>query len=215
MDPRNGRRRVRQRAIQRFLVLWIVPVVSGAFGIMIVAQMFRDKPTRLHLNTDVAPWPLPDRPADRIRAARLPPFEEKGAKGHPHVHVDIFVDGASVALPTGLGLTSSLHTHSSSGIVHMETSNENARFTLGQLFTVWGVRLTDTCVGGYCAPTNPIRVYIDGREKTGDPAQAPLTPYAEIALVIGKPPPRIPAAYDCRGAADLERRSCQGFLDKS
>lgn len=167
-------------------------------------------------DTGHAPWPFPDHPGARIRAAHLPPFKNKGGStAHPHLHVDVFVNGRPVTIPALLGLVapySSLHTHADSGIVHLETSDDRASFTLGQLFTVWGVRLNDRCVGGYCRPETPLRVYIDGVEVHGHLRDIALKPYKEVALVVGAPPRFVPRTYDCHNAADIERLSCQGFL---
>ncbi len=169
------------------------------------------------VNTGPAPWPPPDRPDERIAAADVAPVDEQGQL-HFHTHLDIFVDGQEVPVPSSLGYgpnaSSSLHTHSSSGILHAETDDEEAVFTLGDVFTLWGVRLTESCAGGYCAPGTPIAAYVDGGLWVGSLDELRLAPYEEIALVIGDPPATIPGEYDCHDAAPVERRSCQGFLGK-
>ena len=71
---------------------------------------------------------------------------------------------------------------------------------LGQLFAEWGVRLTATCVGGYCAPQTPVLFYVDGHKRTGDPATIRLVKHEEIAIVIGTPPPEVPSSYDFQGS---------------
>ena len=92
---------------------------------------------------------------------------------------------------------SPLHTHASSGMMHIETPG-NQRFTLGMLFTEWGVRLTGNCVGGYCRPGAPINAYIDGHRTSDSMPDIALTKGREIALVIGSPPSNIPSRWDCR-----------------
>jgi len=57
------------------------------------------------------------------------------------------------------------------------------------------VRLNADCVGGYCQEVTPWKVYVDGREYTGDPAKLVLKSHQEIAFVIGTPPKKIPAKY--------------------
>jgi hypothetical protein len=44
---------------------------------------------------------------------------------------------------------SPIHTHDTSGIVHIESPTVRP-FTLGQFFDVWGVRFTSDCIGGDC-----------------------------------------------------------------
>ena len=66
---------------------------------------------------------------------------------------------------------------------------------LGEFFIEWNVRLDRSCVGGYCRPTAPIAVYIDGATYTGDPRQIKLEDRREIAIVIGTPPAAIPSSF--------------------
>jgi len=80
---------------------------------------------------------------------------------------------------------SPLHTHSASGIVHIE-SDRPAVFTLGELFDEWGVRLDGRCVGSYCdGGGKALRVFVGGRRVTGDPRRVVLADRQEIAVVYG------------------------------
>ncbi|HEY2965937.1 MAG TPA: hypothetical protein VGJ99_06595 [Actinomycetota bacterium] len=90
---------------------------------------------------------------------------------------------------------SPLHTHDVTGVIHIEAPAET-RFTLGELFQEWGVRLDDSCVGGYCEPDASIVVFVDGRRHSGALAAIELDPDEEIAVVIGTPPNSIPATFD-------------------
>ncbi len=144
---------------------------------------------------------------------------------HVHSHLDVFVDGEPLVVPGGIGISrsvppreiegetlyvlgdrpcskpciSSLHTHADDGILHTESPVEQPN-TLGEFFTEWGVRLTDTCVGGYCEPATPISIYLDGEEFTGRPRNIALANRLEIAIVIGTPPTEIPSVGDFSGA---------------
>ena len=150
---------------------------------------------------------------ERVAAAGLPGFTSEQLFFHVHAHLDVSVDGAPVAVPAGIGISddlvraaqagrskcnvpciSPLHTHDDSGTLHVENDKER-QITLGQLFTEWGVRFTNDCVGGYCAPDKPHKIFVAGKAYTGDPAGIVLTNREEIALVIGTPPPTIPSAF--------------------
>ena len=87
-----------------------------------------------------------------------------------------------------------MHTHHADGILHTE-AKENQPNTLGEFFTEWGVRLDSRCVGGYCKPTAPFTIYVDGDPSSGDPRQIKLEDRTEIALVIGTPPAVIPSRF--------------------
>jgi hypothetical protein len=63
---------------------------------------------------------------------------------HFHPHLDIFVDGVPETIPANTGINdtcmANLHTHDTSGTIHVESSNAGAinDFVLGDFFTVWG-----------------------------------------------------------------------------
>jgi len=158
----------------------------------------------------------------RVAAAGLPGFKEEQLFFHVHAHLDIFVDGQPVTIPQGIGIggdpkvryftyqgrpvvgapqspcrrpcVSPLHTHDASGILHVENDKER-QITLEQFFTEWGVRFTPDCVGAYCAPEKAYKVYVGGKEYTGDPTGIVLKDQEEIALVIGTPPTTIPSKF--------------------
>ena len=130
-----------------------------------------------------------------------------------HAHLDVFVDGKAEPVPAGVGISddlgrafqqgrsscsvpciSPLHTHAEDGVLHVENDKER-QITLGQFFTEWGVRFNDQCVGGSCAPDKAHKVYVDGREFTGDASGIVLQNQEEIALVIGTPPAKIPNKF--------------------
>jgi hypothetical protein len=178
--------------------------LTMVLAVLLIAGCGGSKPAPPHLtlNTGSAPWPDPDHVADRVRAARLAGASNESLTVHYHAHLDIFVNGHSEAVAASIGRTddsffSPLHTHATSGMIHIEAPRDQA-FTLGMLFTEWGVRLNDNCVGGYCAPATPINAYINGL-RTGAPIAAIVFRKGdEIALVIGHPPPRIPSRWNCR-----------------
>ena len=59
------------------------------------------------------------------------------------------------------------------------------------------MRLDAECIGSYCTDDTPIRVFVDGDElPLADAAKLPLTDRLEVAIVIGRPPARIPDSAD-------------------
>jgi hypothetical protein len=129
----------------------------------------------------------------------------EGTANHFHTHLDLLVEGKTVPVPANLGIASSgdamaeLHTHDTSGVLHIEAPTIGKRYTLGQLFTEWNVRLDAAHLGGLSADgTRTLSAYVDGKKQTGDPAAIELTPHREIALVYGPASAgvRVPSAYD-------------------
>ena len=160
----------------------------------------------LTLNTGPAPWPNPDNVADRIDAAGLPSSSTESLTVHYHSHVDIFVNGKSEPIASSIGredqsLFSPLHTHATSGLIHIEAPQDQ-HFTVGMLFTEWGVRLTNDCIGGYCSPDTKLTAYLDGTSYTQPISTIILEKGEEIAIVIGSPPANIPSSWDCLANID-------------
>jgi hypothetical protein len=121
---------------------------------------------------------------------------------HYHAHLDILVDGHSEPVASSIGrangvVFSPLHTHASSGMIHIEAPRDQ-KFTLGMLFTEWGVRLTGACVGGYCRPGTAVSAYIDGQRTDQPLPDIFFKKGREIALVIGSSPSSIPSRWNCR-----------------
>jgi hypothetical protein len=172
-------------------------------------------------------WPAPPDPLERTVEAGLKPEPKEHLATHSHAHLDVFIDGAPIEIPAGIGINiddpdvrrfdepdgsvgygditlcvtpciSPLHTHDPDGIIHTESQSPEPT-TLGQFFIEWGVTLSDTCVGEYCSP-KPIAFYVNGEPYTQDPRGIELTDRKEIAIVIGSPPPEIPSTADFSGA---------------
>jgi len=189
-----------------------------------------------------APWGLPTDVLTHLRSAGLTPLIG-GLVRHDHVHLDVFIDGRKVTVPAGVGLAepvdrgpcppgdregdcatghfftaavanSPLHTHSTSGIIHIE-SDRAGRFTLGEFFDEWGVRFDAACIGAYCAGGgSELRVFVNGREFSGDPRSVVLTNRQEIAVLFGptrdlrSPPARFTGGWPGLGCGGVGEASC-------
>jgi hypothetical protein len=133
----------------------------------------------------------------------LPALASEGTKLHFHAHLDVYVGGEHITIPAGIGIGprngfySPLHTHDTSGILHVESATRRS-FTLGQFFGVWGVRLTARCIDGHCSRGNrTLEAFVDGRA-AGNPVDIELRPHAEIVLALGtraQRPKPIPSSY--------------------
>lgn len=149
-------------------------------------------------------WPAPADTADRARRIGLSVAPMEGTARHFHTHLDVFVDGRRVVVPAQLGIApsgremSELHTHDTTGVLHIEAPTAGKRYVLGQLFAEWNVRLDATHLGGLrTGGGRTLTAYVDGRPRTGNPATVELTPHREIALVYGPAGARakVPASY--------------------
>jgi hypothetical protein len=139
------------------------------------------------------PWPAEvTHLKERLTAIHQPALAAEGNALHIHQHLDIFVHGKPLPVPPGIGIhetapafISPVHVHDTQGIIHVESPTVET-FTLGQFFDIWGVRLSATCVGGYCTDgANTLVVYVNGEKYQGDPRHIELASHQEILIAYG------------------------------
>jgi len=148
---------------------------------------------------------------------------------HIHIFLGVFYNGAQMALPIGVGMENPgtpvsgflntatcfyfLHTHDSSGIVHVEDPNPTnapitaSLFTLQNVLDVWGI----TADANHFGPFNgPVEVFTSGQVYRGDqnngtvpastltywgsnPNTIPLYSHELIYVFVGTPPASVPS----------------------
>lgn len=154
------------------------------------------------------PWSLPSDTPRRVKMAGMN-LGQMGTAEHYHAHLDIIIDGKSVGLLPNIGVDrrsgsmSGVHTHESDGIVHVEAPVKDQPYALGQLFTEWDVKLTADQVGAYKADgAKVLRVYVNGKNVSGNPALIRLANRQQITVVFGDPSADgdIPDSFDFKGA---------------
>jgi hypothetical protein len=141
--------------------------------------------------TTAAPWALPTDVETAVKSAGLSMLTAEGTALHIHQHLSISVDGKAVTLPADLGIDetteelSALHTHDTSGILHVESPVVKA-FHLDQAFAEWDVRLSKGAIGPYVNGTDGTRiaVFVNQKAYTGDPRQIVLKEHEDIDFVI-------------------------------
>jgi hypothetical protein len=202
------RRRDRRRAVAGAA---LAVVLLAGIGGLAVSVAGRSGPAAAGtgalpgLQTGPPPWGANTADlAARLRAIGLPALSPvEGTAVHIHQHLDLYVDGRKVPVPAGIGIDPAvgfapLHTHDASGVIHLESPTVRT-YTLGQLFDVWGVRLTPGCLGGSCAAgERRLRVYVDGAAYRGDPTTLALASHQELVVAFGTAaqlPSPIPSAY--------------------
>jgi hypothetical protein len=141
--------------------------------------------------TTRAPWPNNTAAlAERLDVLGLPAV---GGLQHIHAFLAIVIEGERVPIPADIGLApdaeSPLHVHEGEpGVIHVESWSPFWHATLGEFFDVWGVRLTSTCVGGYCDDgAHTLEVFVDGRAYRGDPRTLGLVDHEDVVVTFGTP----------------------------
>jgi hypothetical protein len=153
------------------------------------------------LLTTKPPWaPEYAHLTERLKAMGLP----SGGRENFHIHamLHVYVNGLLVPVPAEIGLDpakhieTSLHTHDTTGIIHMEAAHPY-KFTLGDFFGVWGVKLGPAQVGGLTGfGGNKLHFYLNG-QPLSNPAAHVLRNGDSIVIGYGPPSgyPHAPSTF--------------------
>lgn len=100
------------------------------------------------------------------------------------VHLELFADRKVVVVPARIGVSPRgcrypVSTAEPTGVVHVDATG---RFSLRDLFSVWGRRLGRTRLLSF---RGRVAVFVDGRRFHGDPRDVPLTKHRQIVVEIG------------------------------
>lgn len=114
-----------------------------------------------------------------------------GTALHIHPQLAIVVDGQQIPVAANVGINpagqtmAALHTHDASGTIHVESPLVRG-YDLGEFFDVWGVRLTKSCLGAYCAnATKRLAAFVDGSSFDRNPRNITLKDGEQIILAYG------------------------------
>jgi hypothetical protein len=182
----------RSRSLARILGAITLGVIVAALVGFFALRGDTTRNAQSQLRTDPAPWPpTASGLTKRLTASHVPFSNMEGTALHIHPQLAIFIDGGQVAVPANIGIEPSgqtmaaLHTHDDAGTIHVE-SPVVRKYTLGEFFDVWGVRLTDNCIGGYCTGRGKLlAAFADGKRYRGDPRSLALRDKEQILVAYG------------------------------
>jgi len=123
--------------------------------------------------------------AQRLKLIGIPPGGQE--KFHIHALLHIYINGLLAHCRRhrprpAKGIESSMHTHDGSGIIHMEAPHP-FKYTLGDFFSVWGVKLGPAQVGGLKGyGGDHLHFYLNGRPLSNPAA---LVLHKDDSVVIG------------------------------
>ena len=134
------------------------------------------------------------------RLAALGLTDVNGMQGyltHYHAHLTIYVnDGGTlhkVPVPQYVGIEvqgntavalASIHTHDSTGMIHMESDQRHFKANLFQVLSVWGVRFNGQCLGGYCGG---VHMWVNGKPNSQFGSYV-LQEHDQVTLLAGQVP---------------------------
>lgn len=123
---------------------------------------------------------------------------------HYHAHLEILYQGNDVNVPANIGIGSGcfywLHTHDTTGVIHIEApaAQANHTFTLGDFFNVWDQPLNRTQIGTLkLGPDDKMVIFVDGKQlpEGTDPRTIGLHTHTLVVLEITPPAVDPPPGY--------------------
>lgn len=111
---------------------------------------------------------------------------------HIHAHLTIYINGKQQPLPAGVGIAPDLscfywlHTHDSTGIIHIEAP-KGATFTLDNFLQIWSSHFQSSGFPKELNTRTGWKVYVDGKPYTGDFHSIPLHAHTLITLAYNSP----------------------------
>lgn len=123
---------------------------------------------------------------------------------HIHAHVSIYINGKLSSVPQYVGIASDgscyywLHTHDSSGVIHIESPDQHT-YTFGNFLDEWSAHFSSL---GYPAEldfTTGWKVWVNGQPYTGSFRNIPLTAHALITMAYDSPGVKPDTTYAWNG----------------
>ena len=117
----------------------------------------------------------------------------EGVAHHTHQYLTFIVNGRIAKAPASVGINYPaqclywLHTHTSDGIIHLE-SPQKREFMLGEFLDIWrSSKDVNKSLLTVVAKEKPSQVWVNGKLYTGNPWTLPLTPKEQITIEYGQP----------------------------
>ena len=111
---------------------------------------------------------------------------------HIHVHVSLYLDGqptpisAQVGIPTDGSCLYWLHTHDTTGVIHVESPTQRT-YTFGQFLDLWGTQFLQLKYPNQLSQPDGWTVYVNGKLYKGNFRNIPLNAHTLITLGYNSP----------------------------
>lgn len=123
---------------------------------------------------------------------------------HFHVHVTMYVNGTKTAIPANVGIAPDssclywLHTHDSTGVIHIEAPG-GVSVIFGNFLHIWEQRFQQLGYPGQLSDSTGWQVYVNGKPFTGDFHTIPLQSHTLITLAYNSPRVQPDTNYNWNG----------------
>ena len=123
---------------------------------------------------------------------------------HIHAHLSIYIDGKVAPVPASIGIAPDnsclywLHTHDSSGVIHIEAPN-GFSITLKNFLDIWGERFPQLSYPSQLSDPTGWQAYVNGKPFTGNFQTIPLQAHTLITLAYNSPGVKPDTTFDWNG----------------
>ncbi len=161
--------------------------LGAGFGLLLVLAgcVPQAAPEPAVLRSTPPPWAAPRDGISYFELAGVPSSRLDDRSNQKVITIAVTIDGTPVPLAPNIGLDrpralqAPAHTHDDSGTVWLEGAGAT-EVTLGQFFTLWGVRFDGRCLGAAC---RGLQVSADGQAVT-DPVSLPLAGTSDVQIRV-------------------------------
>jgi hypothetical protein len=181
-----------RRAVRRKRTIWISVIAAVVvLASAITAYALANAPKSTAQNPSALPTEAVFNPAyppvDRVYCDQL---EQQGY--HIHVHLTIWINGSQVAVPQAVGIAPDsscfywLHTHDTTGVVHIEAP-ATAALNLQQFLDIWGKGFSTLGYQDQLASSTGWTVYVGGKQISGGFSKVVFQPHMVITIAYNSP----------------------------
>lgn len=165
------------------------PLLGGIAVVLAIVAFFASQTLGLGSSSHKQ---VADKPIDGI------PCGQETVTYHVHAHLTILDQGKPVVVPaqTGFGSTGCLywlHTHDTSGVIHIEGPSSSFHPTLGKFFDI-AQKTNGQPILPAIKSGQELKVYVNQKPYSGDPRNITLLAHTTITIEFG-PPFKPPQKY--------------------
>ena len=124
------------------------------------------------------------------KAANVPLLDAEGVATHIHTSLVVKVNGREKEVPAGIGIDAAsghiaaLHTHDTSGLIHLESAKESDDYTLEQFLTVWGMPKDAAGRCAFFGASSPCTLSVTSKDSGKVGLDVKLKDYDTLTLTV-------------------------------
>ena len=190
-EERQRRQAAQRRAVLRKRTIWISVIAVVVLASAITAYTLANAHKSTAQNPSAVPTEAVFNPAyppvDHVYCDQLEQLSY-----HIHVHLTIWLNGTQVPVPAQVGIASDtscfywLHTHDTTGVVHIEAPTASL-LNLQQFLDIWGKEFSTLGYQDQLGSSTGWTVWVDGKQISGGFSKVAFQPHMVITIAYNSP----------------------------